>query len=115
LRYWKQHAFSSRYVEHFIARIQVGKIDQADKIRENLWTDPVIDRGSLAEHRSLSRFSIPLSSLLRPSHRNKSNIVVAGVALNDKEIPAFEVLITNREAEKSVIYAEATRFVEGKS
>jgi hypothetical protein len=50
--YWKQQRASpSRYVEHFIARTQVGKIDQAlTEIREDLWTDPVIDCGSLAEY-----------------------------------------------------------------
>jgi hypothetical protein len=50
--YWKQQRASPRcYIEHFIARIQVGKVDQAlTKIRENLWTDPVIDCGSLAEY-----------------------------------------------------------------
>jgi hypothetical protein len=54
----QQRASPSRYVEHFIARIQVGKIDQAlTKISENLWTDPVIDRGSLAEY-SQALFSL---------------------------------------------------------
>jgi hypothetical protein len=50
--YWKQHRpSSSRYVEHFTARTQVDKVNQAlTKIRENLWTDPVIDCGGLAEY-----------------------------------------------------------------
>ena len=96
--YWKQQRASpSGYVEHFIARIQVGKIDQTlTKIRENLWTDPVIDFGSLAEY-SQTLFTLintfvshyyVLATEIKATTRYRC---YCGVALNDKVIsPALE-------------------------
>ena len=50
--YWKQQSASpSRYVEHFVTQMQVGKVGQRlTKMSENWWTDPVIDRGSPIEY-----------------------------------------------------------------
>ena len=90
----QQRASPSGYIEHFIARIQVGKIDQAlTKIRENLWTDPVIDCGSLAEYSQaffpflntfVSHYYI-LATGIKATTRSRC----CGVALNDEKISTW--------------------------
>ena len=75
-----------------IARIRVGKLDQAlTEIRENLWTDPVIDFGSLTE------YSQALFTLINPflSHYLEQSVLATEIrATTDIVCYAVAVPIT---------------------